>query len=81
MYFYMVGGELKLLIVDGNKIKHIRETKEPRMTQMQLAILTGIQPSELSRIETGDKKNLVIETLGRIAKALDVKPGDLLKEV
>ena len=47
-----------MLIVDGTKIKHIRETKEPRMTQMQLAVLTGIQPSELSRIETGDKRNL-----------------------
>ena len=70
-----------MYVVDGKKIKHLRETKEPKMTQMNLAVLTGIQPSELSRIETGDKKNLVIDTLGKIADALGVKPGELLKKV
>jgi transcriptional regulator with XRE-family HTH domain len=49
---------------------------ETGMTQKQLAQLTGLQPNFINTIENM-KKWVSPETLGRLAEALQVEPGEL----
>lgn len=48
------------------------------MTQSALAEATGIPQPNLSKVERG-QKDLTVSTLMRIARALDLKPGELLE--
>ena len=58
----------------GNRIKEIRDSKG--FNQEQLAELIGIESRTLSRIETG-KSFTTIDTLEKIAKALDIEIQEL----
>ncbi len=53
--------------------------KEQKLTQEDLAGMADLDRSYLSEIENGHK-NLSLRTLEKIAKALNVKMSDLLKE-
>lgn len=64
-------------MLDGFKIKDLRERK--RLSQLELYKLTDIRPEYISRIEKGHISNVGIETLGKIAKALDCQVQDFLK--
>lgn len=59
----------------GKRVKAIRISKG--ITQAQLSEMTGIQRPNLSRLENG-KTNPNIETLSRIALALDTTMAELL---
>lgn len=48
------------------------------MTQEQVADRSGVHATEVSRIEAG-KRDPRVSTILRLAKALDVKPGQLLE--
>jgi transcriptional regulator with XRE-family HTH domain len=48
------------------------------MTQEQVADRSGVHATEVSRIEAG-KRDPRVSTVLRLAKALDVKPGQLLE--
>lgn len=61
----------------GSKIVALR--KKQKLTQEDLAGLAEIDRSFLSEIENGHK-NLSVETLQKIAKALKVKSSQLLDE-
>jgi len=47
------------------------------MTQDELAAATGIDSANIRAIESG-RSSLSIQTLVRLAIALDVKPGELI---
>lgn len=59
----------------GVRIKHLRKIKG--MTQEELAFQSGIDYSYLNEIEAG-KRNPSIKRIAGIAKALGVKPSELL---
>lgn len=59
----------------GRKIAAARQEK--RLTQEDLAGLTEMDRSYLSEIENG-RKNMSVEVLLRIAKALKLRPSELL---
>ncbi|BAH06767.1 helix-turn-helix domain-containing protein [Clostridium kluyveri] len=61
----------------GAKIKEIRESKN--LTQKQLAEKIGVTPVTITRYEN-NKREPSIETLNKIAKALDVTINDLAGE-
>ena len=51
------------------------------MTQKELAERTGIRPPTISAICLGTIKQLPIEGLNKICKALDCQPSDLMEYV
>lgn len=59
------------------RLREVRERK--LMTQAELAEKTGISEATLSRIENGLQRPR-ISTVRKIAAALGVEPGDLIKE-
>lgn len=62
----------------GDYIK--RKRLEKGMSQRQLAAVSGVSNSEISRIEAGGRQNPSPAVLGLIAKALDVPYEELLAE-
>ncbi len=48
------------------------------LTQEEVARRSGLEPAEISRIESG-KRDPRVSTLEKLAKALEVDPGQLLK--
>jgi len=48
------------------------------MTQEEVGQQSGVHPTEVSRIESG-KRDPRISTLERLARAVGVSPGDLLR--
>ena len=61
----------------GERIIYYRRLKEIR--QVDLAAEAGISEQYLSRIERGEKsKGLSVYVLINIAKALDVKPSEII---
>lgn len=60
------------------KIKSLRE--ELGLTQQQAAERAKLRTAQnWNNIESGRRSNLTVKTLEAIAKALNVKPADLLK--
>ena len=59
----------------GQRVSRAR--RDRGWSQELLAEAIGIQPTTLSRLETGDRA-VSLSTLGRIAEALGVGLGDLL---
>ena len=62
----------------GDYLKEIR--KEKGLSQRQLAELSGISNTEISRLESGNRVNPSPKTLKAIAPNLGVSYGDLLKK-
>lgn len=60
----------------GKNVKEIRLKKG--LTQVQLADLADLPQATIHYIENG--KNPRMDTLSKVAKALDVKPEELFKE-
>ncbi len=62
------------------KIKRIKELREKlKLTQAEAAKAAGLKSKQAwSNIENGYQKNLTIDTLERVAKALHVKGKELL---
>lgn len=58
----------------GDKIREIRKNKN--LSQEHVAYIASISPTHLGQIERGNKKP-TIETVNKIAKALDVTLIDL----
>ncbi len=61
----------------GRVLKELRETRG--LTQDQLAKKAKVTQAYVALLEAGVKKNPTLATLRRIAKALKVEVGDLLK--
>jgi transcriptional regulator with XRE-family HTH domain len=62
----------------GNLGTNLRAArKKLEMSQEQVADLSGVHATEVSRIEAG-KRDPRVSTVERLAKAVQVKPGRLL---
>jgi transcriptional regulator with XRE-family HTH domain len=61
----------------GERLRNIRELK--KMTQLDVEITSGINRTEISRIENG-QKNIEFTTLVKLALALDIELIDFFKE-
>jgi transcriptional regulator with XRE-family HTH domain len=59
----------------GTKLREARERLG--LTQEQVAQRSGVHATEVSRIEAG-KRDPQVSTVRRLAKAVEVKPGQLL---
>ena len=57
-------------------LKRIR--KNQKITQRELAELTGISFSMISKLESGEQANPSLETISKIAGVLKVQPFELL---
>jgi transcriptional regulator with XRE-family HTH domain len=62
----------------AQNIKRFRTAK--KLSQEQLAQKAGITYSTVAKLESGANRNPTVNTLQRIAKALDVSLDDLVKE-
>jgi transcriptional regulator with XRE-family HTH domain len=58
-----------------NRIRELRE--RAGLSQAQLAELVGTTQAEISRLETGERR-LTVDWMARIARALMLRPSDLL---
>ena len=56
------------MVMTMNRLKALR--RERKMSQVQMQMLTGIDQSDYSKIETG-KRNMTFEQCRRIAVALE----------
>jgi len=62
----------------GKNIKRLRQEKE--LSQDKLSKLADLSLNTVVKIELGESPNPTIETIQKIAKALDVSVDDLLKK-
>jgi len=62
----------------ADNIRRIRKKKG--LSQEKLARLADISLNTLTKIESGYAKKPIIQTVVKLAKALDVKVDDLVKE-
>ena len=60
-----------------NRLKTLR--KQKKLTQAQLSEITGISQPNIAQIESGER-GLSLENMEILAKALNVKPYELLPE-
>jgi len=61
----------------ANNIKKLRETKG--LSQEKLARLADVANNTLIKMESGENQNPTLDTLKKVAKALDVSVDDLIK--
>jgi len=66
-------------MLDTAKMTSIRE--KAGLTQRDAAALAGMKSQQYNDIESGRKANVSVETLAKIAAALNVQPGEILKPV
>lgn len=59
----------------GYRVKEVREEK--RMTQEELAKASGVSRTTIVAIESGEVKDVLVSTLFKLAKAMDVTVNDL----
>jgi transcriptional regulator with XRE-family HTH domain len=66
--------------VGGNLGRNLRRAREHRdLTQEEVARRSGVHATEVSRIE-GGKRDPKVSTVERLAAAVEVPPGELLRE-
>jgi len=61
----------------AKNVKRLRKAKG--LSQEKLARLADVANNTLIKMETGENKNPTLETLKRVAKALEVSVDDLIK--
>jgi len=61
----------------SKNIKKMRETK--RLSQEKLARLADVANNTIIKIEAGKNQNPTLETLKKVAQALEVSVDDLIK--
>jgi len=65
--------------VVGNLGRNLRRARKQRkMTQEEVGHRSGVHPTEVSRIEAG-KRDPQVSTVERLAKAVGLSAGDLLR--
>src|SRR4051812_38254747 len=62
----------------GDRIRHLRSERRPRLTQRELAERAGVSVDLIAKLEQGQKRAALLLTLSKIACALDVDVSTLL---
>ena len=62
----------------GERLKEIRRGLDPKMTQAELAERSGVSRVHIADIERGRYSNLTVDTVQRLATALEVQTSALL---
>jgi transcriptional regulator with XRE-family HTH domain len=62
----------------GKNVRALRAEVRPRLSQEDLADITGLHRTEIGKIEQG-RVDLRLMTLHRVAHALDAAPGELFR--
>ncbi len=75
---YNIHMTAKDVIVNGNRLKAWRESQQ--LTQGQLEVKAGISQAHISRLESGDRVNAKLSTVGKLAYALGLPVSELLVE-
>lgn len=70
--------ESQAYLVLGKKIRELRHERE--LSQEQLADIAGLHRTYVGGIERGER-NLSLQNIIRLARALDTTPSELLKEI
>ncbi len=65
--------------IDHAKIRRLREQQGMSLIQLAAKVSSSMTAGRMSRIETGAVRNITVETLDAIARALKVKARDLLR--
>lgn len=60
----------------GENLKSYRRKR--RLSQMQLSKLSGVSRSHISEIESDKYKNITIDVLCKLCRALYLTPNDLI---
>lgn len=68
----------KILLNFGNAVRHLRKNKG--MSQEELADMCELHRTYLSDVELG-KRNISLESIEKIACALEITVSELFKEV
>lgn len=76
-YFILYNMKSRILLEFGNNVRKARLRQN--MSQEQLADRAGVHRTYIGMIERAEK-NITLENIEKIAKALDVKPDKLLGE-
>ena len=63
----------------GARMRQIRKSVKPKLTQEALADIAGIDRSYTGKIERGES-NVSLVNINRIADALKVEPAELFRE-
>ena len=64
----------------SNITKNLRKMREAKgLSQEKLARLADVANNTLIKMETGENKNPTLETLKKVAQALEVSVDDLIK--
>ncbi len=61
-----------------NKIKILREGRG--LTQIELSKISGVSRATIAALETGKRPRIRPSTRAKLARALKVKPHELMKE-
>lgn len=64
-------------VLDKRKIRAARKARG--LTQEELGKLCDMKKETISRLENGERDNIQLDTLDRLADGLGVKPAELLK--
>lgn len=65
-----------ILVKFGQRVRQERTTR--KLSQEQLAELAGVHRTYIGMIERGEK-NITLENIEKLAKALELKPDELLR--
>jgi transcriptional regulator with XRE-family HTH domain len=69
-----------LLLAIGNTVRRLREELTPALSQEKFAALAGLDRTYQTSIERG-RRNVTVLTLDRLATALQIDLGTLMRHV
>ncbi len=64
-------------MIDGQKVRNERARRG--LTQREVSEISGITTVTISNVENGHRSIVTLYTLNQLAKALKVKPAELLR--
>ena len=70
--------DAETIAIVAENVGRIRKGKKPKLTQEKLAFAADLDRTYVSAVERGEK-NPTISVLARLAKALKVRPSELLE--
>lgn len=64
----------------GNRVRQLRDTQSPRMSQDDLAQILGLKRTSITNIESGQQK-LTLDSVFRLCEHFGIEAGELLPRI